>query len=101
MQEFADLGINFTTRPTISVVRGVHRRNAEDDIMVHDAKCEDNTLQQMLVKLEYPLVTGIIRSYEDELFEEREAKLNEEVCKNSKFTSVDELFLSGETYEVK
>jgi 2-oxoglutarate ferredoxin oxidoreductase subunit beta len=74
---------------------------SEDDILVHDAKCEDTTLQQMLVKLEYPLVTGIIRSYEDELFEEREARLTEDVRKNSKFSSVDELFLSGETYEVK
>src|SRR5210317_285951 len=67
---------------------------SEDDILVHDAKCEDNTLQQMLVKLEYPLVTGVIRSYEDELFEEREARLTEDVRKNSKFSSVDELFLS-------
>ena len=74
---------------------------SEDDILVHDAKCEDNTLHQMLVKLQYPLVTGIIRSFEDELFEEREARLNEEVRKKVKFSSVDELFLSGETYEVK
>ena len=74
---------------------------SEEDILVHDAKCEDNTLHQMLVKLQYPLVTGIIRSFEDELFEEREARLNEEVRKKANFSSVDELFLSGETYEVK
>jgi 2-oxoglutarate ferredoxin oxidoreductase subunit beta len=73
----------------------------ESDILVHDAKCEDNTLHQMLVRLQYPLVTGIIRSFEDELFEDREQKLKEEVVKNSPFTSVDELFFSGETYEVK
>ena len=73
----------------------------EADILVHDAKCEDNTLHQMLVRLQYPLVTGIIRSFEDELFEEREEKLTQEVRKISQFTSVDELFFSGETYEVK
>ena len=73
----------------------------EEDILVHDAKCEDNTLHQMLVRLEYPLVTGIIRSYEDEVFEEREEKLAQEVRKKSPFTSVDDLFFSGETYEVK
>lgn len=73
----------------------------EADILVHDAECEDNTLHQMLVRLQYPLVTGIIRSFEDELFEEREEKLTQEVRKISQFTSVDELFFSGETYEVK
>ena len=73
----------------------------EDDILVHDAKCEDNTLHQMLVKLQYPLATGIIRSYEDDTFEEREALLHEEVKSKSKFSKVDELFFSGETYEVK
>src|SRR5210317_2221378 len=52
---------------------------SEDDILVHDAKCEDNTLHQMLVKLQYPLATGIIRSYVDTTFEEREAALNKEV----------------------
>jgi 2-oxoglutarate ferredoxin oxidoreductase subunit beta len=73
----------------------------QEDILVHDAKCEDNTLHQMLVKLEYPLVTGIIRSYEDKTFEEREAELNEQVLSTSKFSKVDDLFFSGETYEVK
>jgi 2-oxoglutarate ferredoxin oxidoreductase subunit beta len=73
----------------------------EEDIMIHDAKCEDNTLHQMLVKLQYPLATGIIRSFEDATFEEREAELNKEVTAGSKHSKVDELFFSGETYEVK
>ena len=73
----------------------------QDDILVHDAKCEDNTLHQMLVKLQYPLATGIIRSYEDTTFEEREALLHEQVKSKSAFSKVDELFFSGETYEVK
>ena len=73
----------------------------EADILVHDANCEDNTLHQMLVKLQYPLVTGIIRSYEDELFEEREEKLKLQVAKHTQYESVDDLFFSGETYEVK
>ena len=55
----------------------------------------------MLVKLQDPLVTGIVRSYEDELFEEREARLDEEVKKKAEFSELDELFHSGETYEVK
>ena len=73
----------------------------QEDILVHDAKCEDNTLHQMLVKLQYPLATGIIRSFVDTTFEEREAMLNAEVKSKSEFSKVDDLFFSGETYEVK
>jgi 2-oxoglutarate ferredoxin oxidoreductase subunit beta len=73
----------------------------QEDILIHDAKCEDNTLHQMLVKLQYPLATGIIRSYEDKTFEEREEDLNKEVKSKSSFSKVDDLFFSGETYEVK
>lgn len=73
----------------------------QEDILVHDAKCEDNTLHQMLVKLQYPLATGIIRSFVDATFEEREAMLNAEVKSKSQFSKVDDLFFSGETYEVK
>ncbi|MBV1887693.1 MAG: 2-oxoacid:ferredoxin oxidoreductase subunit beta [Urechidicola sp.] len=72
----------------------------QEDLLVHDAKCEDNTLHQMLVKLHYPIATGIIRSFEDDTFEDREQQLTDEVQKNSKFSKVDELFFSGETYEV-
>lgn len=72
----------------------------QEDLLVHDAKCEDNILHQMLVKSQYPLVTGIIRSYLDDTFEDREQALTNEVQKNSKFSKVDDLFFSGETYEV-
>jgi 2-oxoglutarate ferredoxin oxidoreductase subunit beta len=73
----------------------------EQDILVHDAKCEDNTLHQMLVKMQYPLATGIIRSFEDTTFEEREEALNQEVKSSNNFSKVDDLFFSGETYDVK
>lgn len=72
----------------------------QEDLLVHDAKCEDNTLHQMLVKLEHPLATGIIRSFEEDTFEDREQQLTDEVQKTSKFSKVDDLFFSGETYEV-
>ena len=72
----------------------------EADILVHNAKEQDPTLHQMLVRLEYPLVTGIIRSFDDVTLEEREDALTKEVMANSKFTKTDDLFFSGETYEV-
>ncbi|MCJ7759454.1 MAG: 2-oxoacid:ferredoxin oxidoreductase subunit beta, partial [Gillisia sp.] len=68
---------------------------------VHNAKEEDKTLHQMLVRLDYPLATGIIRSFEDVTLEEREDYLTEQVKENSKFKKTDDLFFSGETYEVK
>ena len=73
----------------------------EADILVHDAKEQDPTLHQMLVRLEYPLVTGIIRSYEELTFGERENDVTAQVKATSKFKKVDDLFFSGDTYEIK
>ncbi|PKP44795.1 MAG: 2-oxoacid:ferredoxin oxidoreductase subunit beta [Bacteroidetes bacterium HGW-Bacteroidetes-13] len=72
----------------------------EVDILVHDAKEQDPTLHQMLVRLEYPLVTGIIRSFDDVTLEEREDALTAKVKAGSNFTKTDDLFFSGETYEI-
>ena len=73
----------------------------EADLLVHDAEEQDPTLHQMLVRSEYPLVTGIIRSFPDVTFEERVDQLTAEVKAGSSFTKTDDLFFSGETYEVK
>jgi 2-oxoglutarate ferredoxin oxidoreductase subunit beta len=73
----------------------------QEDLLVHNAKEEDKTLHQMLVRLDYPLATGIIRSFEDVTLEEREDYLTEQVKANSKFKKTDDLFFSGETYQVK
>ena len=73
---------------------------AESDLLIHDAKEPDSTLHSMLVKLEYPVATGIIRAVEELTFEEREEALTNEVKASSKFNKVDDLFFSGETYEV-
>ena len=68
---------------------------------MHSANEKDPTMHQMLVRLEHPIVTGIIRSFDDITLEEREDVLTKEVKANSKFTKTDDLFFSGETYEVK
>lgn len=74
---------------------------SEADLLVHDAREQDPTLHQMLVRLSYPLVTGIIRNVEDVTFEEREDALTAQVKATSSFRKTDDLFYSGETYEVK
>lgn len=73
----------------------------ESDILVHNAKEEDPTLHQMLIRLEYPMVTGIIRSYEDVTFEEREEALTVQVKSDSSFRKTNDLFFSGDIYEIK
>jgi 2-oxoglutarate ferredoxin oxidoreductase subunit beta len=73
----------------------------QEDLLVHDAKEEDPTLHQMLMRLTYPLVTGIIRSYDDIAYEERVKEQTAEVKSNSNFEKTDDLFFSGDIYTVK
>jgi 2-oxoglutarate ferredoxin oxidoreductase subunit beta len=73
----------------------------EGDILIHNAREADPTLHQMLVRLQFPLVTGIIRSFQDVTLEEREDALTAQVKANSDFLKTDDLFFSGETYTVE
>ncbi|MDV7138026.1 2-oxoacid:ferredoxin oxidoreductase subunit beta [Maribacter sp. TH_r10] len=73
---------------------------SEADLLVHDAKEQDPTLHQMLVRMEYPLVTGIIRAFDDVTLEEREDALTAQVKKDSNFKKTDDLFFSGDIYNV-
>ncbi|WP_242131294.1 2-oxoacid:ferredoxin oxidoreductase subunit beta [Aestuariivivens marinum] len=72
----------------------------EEDILIHNAKEEDPTLHQMLVRSKYPLVTGIIRSFEEMTFVVREDEQTAKVKANSKFRKTDDLFFSGDVYQV-
>jgi 2-oxoglutarate ferredoxin oxidoreductase subunit beta len=72
----------------------------EEDLLVHDAENRDPTLHQMLVRSDYPLVTGIIRSVADITLEERVQEVTAQVKADSSFAKTDDLFFSGETYDV-
>lgn len=72
----------------------------EEDLLVHDAEAQDPTMHQILVRSEYPMVTGIIRSFPDVTFEERVNEVTKQVKADSSFRKTDDLFFSGETYEV-
>ena len=73
----------------------------EDDIMVHDAHNPDPTLHLMLARLEMPIVVGVIRAVPGKTVDEMCKLRLEETRAMSPFKSVNELFASGETYEVK
>lgn len=72
----------------------------EDDLLVHDAKIEDPTLHLMLIRLNTPIVTGVIRAVTSSTLEDRINEVTENVKRSSHLNHVDELFFSGETYEV-
>lgn len=84
----------------LEVVRLGENGITEKDILIHNANEKDPTLHQMLVRLEHPLVTGIIRAFEDTTFEQREDALTAEVKTKNRFTKTADLFLSGETYQI-
>jgi 2-oxoglutarate ferredoxin oxidoreductase subunit beta len=73
----------------------------EKDILVHDAHDPNPALHLMLASLQMPVVVGIIRSVPGKTVNEISRERMAEIQKNSPFKSVDELFASGDTYEVK
>lgn len=72
----------------------------EADILVHDAKLQNPTLHFMLVRLDYPMILGVIRSIDTEPYEKRLEKQVLEVAEKSQFKTIDDLLLSGETWEI-
>jgi len=73
----------------------------QEDLIVHNAKEQDPTLHQMLLRMKNPIVTGIIRSFDDLTLEERNKEQTAEVKANSNFTKIDDLLFSGDIYEVE
>ncbi|MBT6013864.1 MAG: 2-oxoacid:ferredoxin oxidoreductase subunit beta [Flavobacteriales bacterium] len=76
----------------------------EEDILVHDAKEKDPTLQAMLARMrppEFPAALGIIRAVERPTFDEGLLSQLEYEKENAKFKTVDELLNSGDTWTIE
>ncbi len=73
----------------------------EDDILVHNAIDPDPTLHLMLARMEMPIVVGVIRAVPGKTVDELCNLRLAETRAKSPFKSVNDLFASGETYEVK
>ena len=75
-----------------------------DDVLVHDAHCEDTMLHQMLAAMkypEYPVALGVIRSVDDPVVYDAEVAAQvEEVRASGRIKSVDDLLHSGETWTI-
>ncbi len=76
-----------------------------DDILVHDVHEEITGLAMMLVNIGIndglPRVFGVIRSVKEDTFEARMEEQVNHVREISKFANLDELFESGETWEIE
>lgn len=76
----------------------------ESDILVHDAYEPNPIMHMMLINMkapEMPVAMGIIRKVESDTYDELLTNQVTEAQKNSKITCMDELFASGDTWEVK
>lgn len=75
-----------------------------DDVLVHDAHAKSNFLHQQLAMMdghELPLAVGIIRDVEALSYDEEVSRQVEEVRAKKGFSSLRDMILAGETWEVK
>ncbi len=76
----------------------------EKDILVHDAHCEDNTLQLKLAMMDnehgFPIALGVIRDVEAPTYDDAVHKQIEEVKAQKKYHNFMELLETNDTWEV-
>ena len=76
----------------------------EDDILIHDAKCQDKTLHFKLGHMkgpEYPLALGIIRDAEAPVYDQDVYTQLKDVEQKHNYTSLGDFFKNLETWEIK
>ena len=98
--EFLKEGARRILRVTIDHENGI----TIDDILVHDAHCEDNTVQLKLAMMEgpdFPIALGVIRDVEAPTYDEAVAEQIEEVKAKKPYHTFEELLLTNDTWEVK
>ena len=75
----------------------------EADLLVHDAKCEDTTLQMKLALMEgpeFPVALGVIRDVEADTYDAETEQQIADVQAKSKIKTFDELVDSLEQWEM-
>ena len=75
-----------------------------DDVLVHDAHAEDNTLQLKLAMMTpeegFPIALGVIRDVEAPTYDQAVWRQIEEVSAQKKYHNFAELLLTNDTWEV-
>ena len=88
----------------LEVVTLGENRMTEDDILMHDATAKSPVLHYMLTQMklpDFPIAMGVIRNtnasvFDDEFFAQMKAQQE-----SSTFLTLNDLFLSGQTFEIK
>jgi len=76
----------------------------EKDILVHDAKMQNPTLHLMLINMKapaFPVAMGVIRSVDDETFDDALIEQITIAKSKSKNTGMDSFLMTGDIWEVK
>jgi 2-oxoglutarate ferredoxin oxidoreductase subunit beta len=77
---------------------------SEEDILIHDAHCEDPTIHLKLADMEYPnfpVALGVIRDAEAPVYDQCARQQIEEVRIKSKIKTFKDLVTSGDVWEVE
>jgi 2-oxoglutarate ferredoxin oxidoreductase subunit beta len=88
----------------IKVVKLGENGITEKDLLVHDAHCEDTTLQLKLALMEgpdFPIALGVIRDVEAPTYDDAVVEQIEDVKSKKKYHSFQELLMTNDTWEVK
>ena len=88
----------------IKVVKLGENGITEKDLLVHDAHCEDNTLQLKLALMEgpdFPIALGVIRDVEAPTYDDAVTAQIEDVKSKKKYHNFQELLMTNDTWEVK
>ena len=76
-----------------------------DDVLVHDAHCKENFLQQQLAMMDgdtLPLAIGVIRDYKSLVYDQEVDRQTREVKERSGFKSLRDMVMkTHETWEIK
>ena len=77
----------------------------EEDILIHDAHCEDNTLQLKLAMMDnehgFPVALGVIRDVEAPTYESCIYSQIDEVKGRKKYHSFTELLETNDTWTIE
>jgi 2-oxoglutarate ferredoxin oxidoreductase subunit beta len=76
----------------------------EDDILVHRANENNPGIHMMLVNMRYPnypVALGVIRNVQAPTYETSLHEQIKKVKSGSKIKTMDDLFVSGKTFEIK
>ena len=72
-----------------------------NDLLVHDAHCEDNTLHAKLAMMEWPVALGVIRDVDGPTYDDCVEAQIKEISEKKKYHNFAELLETNDTWEVK